>query len=77
MTEGTQLHIGLSVPTAGEFKRWLKRLKDFDVPHRVVDGERVYFEDPDGLLLELEIASPMEFHADAAKTLARWVKDRV
>src|SRR5512146_2701691 len=51
-------HVGLVVSTRAEFERWLRRLKKCGIRHRLVDDERVYFSDPDGVVLELEVASP-------------------
>ncbi len=65
-------HVGLVVDTRAEFERWLHRLTESGVPHRLVDDERIYFSDPDGLVLEIEVAAPLGINVDAAKILAQW-----
>jgi catechol 2,3-dioxygenase-like lactoylglutathione lyase family enzyme len=65
-------HVGLTVPTRAEYESWLNRLKESSVPHRVVDDERIYFADPDGLVLELEVESAAAADPNAFQTLARW-----
>jgi len=70
-----RLHVGLTVPTRAEYERWLKRLKEFSVPHHIVDDERIYFADPDGLVLELEVESATPADPNAFETLARWRAD--
>ena len=66
-------HVGLTVASRAEYETWLKRLKEFSVPHRVVDDERIYLADPDGLVLELEVESPMPVDPNASDILRRWV----
>lgn len=68
-------HVGLAVTTRAEFESWLQRLKEFDVPYQLVDDERVYFSDPDGLVLELEVASSPSIDPEASEILARWRPD--
>ncbi len=65
-------HVGLVVDTRAEFERWLRRLAECGIPHRTIDDERIYFSDPDGLVLEIEVASPLGINVDAAKILAQW-----
>lgn len=65
-------HVGLVVDTRAEFERWLRRLTERGVPYRLVDDERIYFSDPDGMVLEIEVASPLDINVDAAKILAHW-----
>jgi catechol 2,3-dioxygenase-like lactoylglutathione lyase family enzyme len=69
-------HVGLTVVTRAEYETWLQRLKEFSVPHRVVDDERIYLADPDGLVLELEVESPMPVDPNASEILRRWVESR-
>jgi catechol-2,3-dioxygenase len=75
MVDWEQQHIGLTVGTTEEFDRWLKRLEESGVPHKVVEGERIYFADPDGVVLELEVASPLTVNDNAAEVLARWAEE--
>lgn len=75
MADWEQQHIGLTVGTKEEFDCWLKRLNECGVPHKVIEGERVYFADPDGVVLELEVASPMTVNNKAPEVLARWAGD--
>jgi catechol 2,3-dioxygenase-like lactoylglutathione lyase family enzyme len=65
-------HVGLTVPTRAEFDSWLQRLKDFAVPYQLIDDERIYFSDPDGLVLELEVTSEMRINPAARDILAQW-----
>lgn len=53
--EWQQRHIGLAVRTAAELDTWLTRLRAHSIHHTLVDEERVYFTDPDGHVLEIEI----------------------
>lgn len=65
-------HVGLTVSNRAEFDRWLQRLKDLNIRHELVDNERLYFSDPDGLVLELEVDSPVPANPTAPAILARW-----
>jgi len=65
-------HVGLTLSTRAEFDSWLARLKQFSVPHQVIDDERIYFSDPDGLVLELEVDSPTPVNSTATEILSRW-----
>ncbi len=66
-------HVGLTVSTRAEFENWLHRLWQCGIRHRLVDGERVYFSDPDGVALELEVASPTRIDPTASDVLQRWL----
>jgi catechol 2,3-dioxygenase-like lactoylglutathione lyase family enzyme len=68
-------HVGLAVGTRAEFERWLRRLKECGIRHKLIDDERVYFSDPDGLVLELEVASLTPINPVAPEILARWQPD--
>ena len=65
-------HIGLTVDTRAEFDSWLSRLNEHGIRHKFIDDERVYFSDPDGLVLELEVASPTTINTAAEEILAHW-----
>lgn len=65
-------HVGLTLSTRAEFDSWLARLKQFSVPHQVIDDERIYFSDPDGMVLELEVESSTPVDPRAIDTLSRW-----
>lgn len=65
-------HVGLTVATRAEFDYWLQRLRELGVEHQLVDNERIYFADPDGLVLELEVASEIPVNRAAPEVLARW-----
>ena len=56
-----------------EFDHWLNRLNACGVRHKVVDNERIYFEDPEGLVLEIEVASPLAINEAANDVLTCWV----
>ena len=66
-------HVGLTVASRADLDGWICRLGANGVRHEIVDDERVYFADPDGLVLELEVAAP-QLHDDAATdVLSRWL----
>jgi len=65
-------HVGLTVVSRADLKNCLQRLSQHGIPHRVVDDERIYFSDPDGLVLELEVAGPAPIDRTAHEVLARW-----
>ncbi|HEX7286822.1 MAG TPA: VOC family protein [Candidatus Angelobacter sp.] len=65
-------HVGITVDSRAELDRWLERLKEHGVHHQFIDDERIYFADPDGLALELEVASPPTANPSAFAILARW-----
>jgi len=65
-------HVGLTLSTRAEFDFWLARLKKFSVPHQVIDDERIYFSDPDGVVLELEVESSTDGNPNATDILFRW-----
>ena len=67
-------HVGLTVATQEEFNSWLERLTKHGIRYRLVEGERIYFSDPNGLVLEIEVASPTASNPAAAEVLARWRK---
>lgn len=67
-------HIGLTVDTRQEFDSWLQRLEECGIKYQLVENERIYFSDPDGLVLEIEVASPTAPNPNAAEVLARWEK---
>jgi glyoxylase I family protein len=50
-----QRHIGLTV---ADLTPWLARLRAHAIRHQLVDDDRLYFADPDGHVLELEVAAP-------------------
>jgi len=65
-------HVGLTLSSRAEFDRWLQRLKDLKIRHELIDNERLYFSDPDGLVLELEVESAVAANPMASAILARW-----
>jgi catechol 2,3-dioxygenase-like lactoylglutathione lyase family enzyme len=67
-------HAGVTVSTQEEFRSWLERLRKHGIRHKLVEDERVYFSDPNGLVLEIEVASPTAPSPAAAEVLARWRK---
>ncbi|HKW74893.1 MAG TPA: VOC family protein [Terriglobales bacterium] len=67
-------HVGLTVNTRQEFGSWLQRLQESGIKYQLVENERIYFSDPDGLVLEIEVASPTAPNPNAAEVLARWEK---
>ncbi len=69
-------HVGLTLSTRAEFEQWLKRLKEHGVRHQLVEDERIYFADPDGLVLELEVASEMTVNPVASEVLLRWQQQK-
>ena len=66
-------HVGLTVASRADLDGWLRRLEAHGVPHELVDDERVYFADPDGLVLELEVAAPAPPDPAAREVLTRWL----
>ena len=66
--------MGLTLATRAQYETWLRRLKEFSVPHCVVDDERIYFADPDGLVLVLEVELASRADPKALETLARWLE---
>jgi hypothetical protein len=42
----------------------------------LVDDERVYFPDPDGLVIELEVGFEVDSDPEAEKVLERWCEKR-
>ncbi|HET9181877.1 MAG TPA: VOC family protein [Candidatus Angelobacter sp.] len=67
-------HVGLTVSSRAELEHWLNRLKQFAIPHEVIDDERVYFSDPDGLVLELEVKCKAPKNPAALEILALWMR---
>jgi catechol 2,3-dioxygenase-like lactoylglutathione lyase family enzyme len=67
-------HVGLTVGSREEFDSWLQKLRDSDIKYWFVENERIYFSDPDGLVVEIEVATPMAANPAAADVLARWSK---
>jgi catechol 2,3-dioxygenase-like lactoylglutathione lyase family enzyme len=65
-------HVGLTVAARADFDRWLHRLKEFGIRHELVENERIYFADPDGLVLELEVATLTPPNPAAGEVLAAW-----
>jgi catechol 2,3-dioxygenase-like lactoylglutathione lyase family enzyme len=69
-------HVGLTVANRAEFDSWLRRLRKAGVAHELVNDERVYFSDPNGLVLELEVAEAPRSDSAAEDVLARWVNNQ-
>jgi len=65
-------HVGLVVSTRAELEQWIQKLKSQNVAYELIDGERIYFSDPDGLVLEIEVDEPVACNPQAAEILARW-----
>jgi len=65
-------HVGLTLATRDEFDSWLRKLQGAGVRHQLIDDERTYFADPNGLVLELEVESAANVDPRAAEVLARW-----
>jgi catechol 2,3-dioxygenase-like lactoylglutathione lyase family enzyme len=68
-------HVGLTVSSRGDLESFLQRLKQHGIPHRFIDDERIYFSDPDGLVLELEVVGSTPIDLKAGEILARWRTD--
>jgi len=64
--------VGLTVATHTEMEQWIEKLKTLNVAYQLVDNERIYFSDPDGLVLEIEVDEPVARNLQAAEALARW-----
>jgi catechol 2,3-dioxygenase-like lactoylglutathione lyase family enzyme len=73
--EWERRHVGLTVGSQAEFDAWLRRLQQHAVKYRLVDSERIYFADPDGLVLEIEVASPTPVNPAASELLSRWLSE--
>ena len=67
-----QHHVGLTLTSRAEFEHWLSRLKQLAIPHQVIDKERIYFADPDGLVLELEVECEASRNPAALEILSLW-----
>lgn len=67
-------HVGLTVATRHDFDSWLQRLRESDIKYQLVEDERIYFSDPDGLVLEIEVAAPVASDPKAIEVLAGWRK---
>ena len=67
-------HVGLTVATRAELEQWIQKLKTHNVEYQLIDDERIYFADPDGLVLELEIAEHVTRNLRAPEILAQWVE---
>lgn len=65
-------HVGLTVETPNEFNSWLQRLRELGIPLQLVENERIYFADPNGLVLEIEVGAPISPNPAASDVLARW-----
>lgn len=65
-------HVGLTLSSRAELEHWIKRLKEFSIPHQVIDDERLYFSDPNGLVLELEVECETPRNPAALEILAQW-----
>lgn len=66
-------HLGLTVSSRAELDAWGKRLEDCGIEYRWVDDERIYFSDPDELVLELEVRSPLTADPTASDKMQRWL----
>jgi len=64
--------VGLTVATRAELEQWMQKLKNHSVEYQLIDDERIYFADPDGLVLELEIAEHVTRNLRAPEVLAQW-----
>lgn len=64
--------MGLTVATHTELEQWIQKLKSLNVAYQLIDNERIYFADPDGLVLEIEVDEPVARNPRAAEVLARW-----
>ena len=69
-------HVGLTVETRAEFDGWLQTLRKHGIECRVLDDERIYFSDPDGLILEIELASTNAPDPAAVEVLEAWLRAR-
>lgn len=65
-------HVGLTVADCKEFDSWLARLTQFGISYQLINDERIYFTDPNGLVLEIEVAEPSAPNPAASDVLARW-----
>lgn len=72
-------HLGLTVASEGERLNYRKRLEAAGVPLRIEDPgpeERIYFRDPNGLVVEIEAAYVTPPQADAEAVLTAWSRRR-
>jgi catechol 2,3-dioxygenase-like lactoylglutathione lyase family enzyme len=67
-------HVGLTVDTREEFDSRLQKLREADIEYHLIEDERIYFSGPDGLVLEIEVASPTPPNPKATEVLAGWLK---
>ena len=69
-------HLGLVVPAAEDRERWRNRLRQAGVHVRIEDPgpeERLYFEDPNGVTLEIEIRWDPPAQPDALQIVSRQI----
>lgn len=67
-------HVGLTVPNRSDLDRWLRRLEQHGVQYQLMDNERIYFADPNGLVIEIEVAAPVPSDPQASEVLERWLR---
>jgi predicted enzyme related to lactoylglutathione lyase len=76
---GDAPHVGLVVATAAERERWKRHLVEQGIRLTIEDvgpDERIYFADPNGVVFEIEAASPppSQARSEALEIVRGWVK---
>lgn len=66
-------HVGLSVVDRAAFDHWLLRLKEARISLELIDDERIYFADPNGLVIEIEVGAPSASNPQALEVLDHWL----
>lgn len=69
-------HVGVTVQNRAEFERWLKRLSESGISHQLIEDERIYFADPNGLIIEIEVEAAAAPNPRAPEVLERWLNQR-
>ena len=70
----TRQHVGLTLRSHDDFEAWVHRLERHGVRYQLIEDQRVYFADPDGRVIELEVALPHTTDPDALGKLKDWLR---
>lgn len=65
-------HVGITVGTRAEFERCMSRLNEAGIRFQLVEDERIYFSDPDGLVIELEVGLALNPNPSAERVFDGW-----
>lgn len=68
-------HFGFAVDSVRVFNEIVQRIQARGIDAELHEGERIYFADPDGMILEIEVDEPWAPDPDALEKLRRWRAD--